>query len=84
MYDSSQSSSYVADLSPARIHSLGIYTLGSVSQDSLYVSVVEIKNQIFEEANVRRPVPLFWDDLFDSAMGLARLPLNFPESTMKA
>lgn len=84
MYNSSQSSSYVADLSPARIHYMGIYTYGNVSQDSLYVGGVEIQNQIFEEATIWRPVPLFWDDLLDSALGLARLPLNFSDSTIEA
>lgn len=84
MYNSSQSSSYVADLSPASVHYMGIYTYGNVSQDSLYVGGVEVKNQIFEEATIWRPVPLFWDDLFDSALGLARLPLDFSESTIKA
>ena len=84
MYNSSQSSSYIADLSPARIHYMGIYTYGNTSQDSLYVGGVEIKNQIFEEATIWRPVPLFWDDLLDSALGLARLPLNFSDSTIKA
>ena len=84
MYNSSQSCSYVADLSPARIRYMGIYTYGNVSQDSLYVGGIEIENQIFEEATIWRPVPLFWDDLLDSALGLARLPLNFSDSTMEA
>ena len=84
MYNSSQSSSYVADLSPARVHYMGIYTYGNVSQDSLHVGGVEIKNQIFEEATVWRPVPLFWDHLLDSALGLARLPLDFSDSTIEA
>lgn len=84
MYNSSQSSSYAADLSPARIHYMGTYTWGNVSRDSLHVAGLEIKNQIFEEATVWRPIPLYWDDLLDSALGLARLPLNFSESTIKA
>ena len=63
---------------------MGIYTYGNVSQDSLHVGGVEIKNQIFEEATIWRPVPFFWDDLLDSALGLARLPLNFSESTIEA
>ena len=84
MYNSSQSSSYEADLSPARVHYTGLYTFGNVSQDSLHVGGVEIKNQVFEEALMWRPVPLYWDELLDSALGLARLPLNFSESTLDA
>ena len=63
---------------------MGVYTYGNVSQDSLYVGRTEIKNQIFEEATIWRPVLLFWDDLLDSALGAARLPLSFSESIIEA
>ncbi|KAL2036603.1 hypothetical protein N7G274_010629 [Stereocaulon virgatum] len=55
MYNSSQSFSYVADLSPARVHYMGIYTWGNVSQDSLYVGGAVIKCHIYESSMKKPP-----------------------------
>lgn len=42
-----------------------------------------ITNQAFEEATLLKPV-CFWDDRFDSVIGLGRLQVNDQESTLRA
>lgn len=62
----------------------GIETHGKISQDSLHVSGLEIKNQVFEEATHFRPGMLTSDDLFDTVLGLALHPTWDKEGNFSA
>lgn len=81
LYNSSQSSTYIPDLTPARVLHAG-NTWGNISQDSLHVGGIEIQNQRFEE--VTRWNAILYDELFDGSLGLARLPFNFSQATVGA
>jgi saccharopepsin len=49
----------------------GIQTYGKISEDSLHISGLEIKNQLFEEATRWHPGGLTSDTFFDTVLGLA-------------
>ena len=77
LYNSSLSSTYQADLTPAILvykGGAGLRTWGNVSQDSIHIGSMEVKEQRFEEAKIWHPDYANRDDLFDSALGLALLP----------
>lgn len=77
LYNSSLSSTYRADLSPCNLTYWSIeavQTYGRISEDSLHISGLEIKNQIFEEATQWHPGLLTSDELFDTVLGLALYP----------
>jgi hypothetical protein len=74
MYNSSLSSTYQPHLDPASVLYVGLHTEGNVSQDSIHVADIEIKEQLFEEATMWHPDAGTADDLFDTALGLSLLP----------
>ncbi|KAH7372235.1 aspartic peptidase domain-containing protein [Pyrenochaeta sp. MPI-SDFR-AT-0127] len=77
LYNSSLSSTYRPDLTPASVlytGPAGIYTWGNVSQDNLHVAGMEIKGQMFEEATVWNPDVGTRNDLFDTALGISLFP----------
>jgi hypothetical protein len=77
LYNSSLSSSYCADLTPATVlytGPAGLHTRGNISRDSLHVAGMEIKGQVFEEATSWHPDIGTPDHLFDTALGLALFP----------
>ncbi|CAO2648279.1 Nn.00g075460.m01.CDS01 [Neocucurbitaria sp. VM-36] len=77
LYNSSLSSTYRADLTPASVlytGPAGLHTRGSISQDSVHVAGMEIKGQFFEEATIWHPDISTRNDLFDTALGLALHP----------
>jgi hypothetical protein len=74
MYNSSPSSTYRPHLDPASVLYVGLHTWGNVSQDSIHVAGMEIKDQIFEEATVGHPDVGTADHLFDNALGLSLFP----------
>ncbi|KAH7080948.1 aspartic peptidase domain-containing protein [Paraphoma chrysanthemicola] len=77
LYNSSMSSTYRADLSPCKMTYWGVEgvrTYGVVSNDSLYLSDLEIQNQTFEEVLRWQPGGLTDDDFFDTVLGLALNP----------
>ncbi|KAF2183623.1 acid protease [Zopfia rhizophila CBS 207.26] len=74
LYNSSLSSTYRADLTPASVLYIGLHTWGNVSQDSVHVAGMEIKGQLFEEATIWNPDIGTRNDLFDTALGLALSP----------
>jgi hypothetical protein len=85
LYNSSLSSTYQEDLTPASVlytGGAGLYTWGNVSRDSVHVAGMEIKGQLFEEATKMHPDVSTRDDLFDTALGLSLFPTrngDFPE-----
>ncbi|KAH3943339.1 hypothetical protein HBH98_001040 [Parastagonospora nodorum] len=74
MYNSSLSSTYQPHLDPASVLYVGLHTWGNVSQDSIHVAGMEIKDQLFEEATVWHPDVGTADHLFDNALGLSLYP----------
>ncbi|KAH7378208.1 aspartic peptidase domain-containing protein [Pyrenochaeta sp. MPI-SDFR-AT-0127] len=74
MYNSSLSSTYQSHLDPASVLYVGLHTEGNVSQDSIHVAGMEIKEQLFEEATMWHPDAGTADDLFDTALGLSLFP----------
>lgn len=82
LYDSSQSSTYIPDFTPARVLHSGGNTWGYVSQDSLWVGGLEVRNQRFEE--VTRWNAILYDELLDGALGLARTAINYSEANVSA
>lgn len=77
LYNSSLSSIYRADLTPARVlysGPAGLYTWGNVSQDNVHIAGMETKRQMFEEATKWHPDIGTRNDLFDTALGLALFP----------
>ena len=85
LYDASLSSSYAPDGSPVQVHYGGLYTEGNVSQDTVRVADLQVLGQSFEEASLLRPVPLYFDNIFDTVLGLARIPPNVSrDSTLEA
>ncbi|MCJ1392933.1 Vacuolar protease A [Xylographa bjoerkii] len=82
-YDHSQSSSHRANGTAVRLHHSGFYTSGYASLDTLRIAGLAIRKQAFEEAIKLKPVPL-WDDVFDSVLGLPRLQVDDPESSLRA
>lgn len=83
LYDHSQSTSYQENGTVVHMHYAGFYTSGYASTDTLQVGNLIIKNQLFEEATLLKPVPL-WDDIFDSVLGLSRLQVDNEESWLRA
>ncbi|ORY13234.1 aspartic peptidase domain-containing protein [Clohesyomyces aquaticus] len=78
-YNSSSPSTYQSDLRPCQLEyfgQAGIFTWGIVSQDSIHVGDVELKNQLFEEALIYNLSMIEGDDLFDTAVGLALYPID--------
>ncbi|KAF2187663.1 acid protease [Zopfia rhizophila CBS 207.26] len=74
LYNSSESSTYRADLTPCKLMYRGysgVYTRGNMSQDNIHVADMEIKGQVFEEATFWHRTYLTRDDLFDTALGLS-------------
>lgn len=74
LYNSSESSTYRADLTPCQMLYYGysgVYTKGRVSRDNIHAADMEIKNQVFEEATFWHPTYVTRDDLFDTALGLS-------------
>ncbi|MCJ1434634.1 Vacuolar protease A [Xylographa pallens] len=82
-YDHAQSTSYRANGTAVHLHHSGFYTSGYASVDSFRIAGLTIKNQAFEEAILLKPVPL-WDDVFDTVLGLPRLQVEDPESSLRA
>ena len=84
LYNSSLSSTYQPDLSPAsvRYEQWGLRTKGNVSRDSIHVGDMEIKAQTFEEA-----ITMDEFNIFDTALGLSLFPSrsgNEPKDFMTA
>lgn len=77
LYNSSTSSTYYADLSPCKMIYWGLESIRTrcrISSDSLHLSELEIKHQVFEEATTWEPGVLTSTDLFDTVLGLALHP----------
>jgi hypothetical protein len=66
------------------MHYAGFYSSGYASADTLRISDLTIENQAFEEATELRAVPLWDDSAFDTVLGLSRLQVNDPESSLHA
>jgi hypothetical protein len=75
LYNSTESSTYKADLRPAMIRYFSgagmLLTSVKLSRDSFHLPGIEMKQQIFEEATKFEPDPLIHDPSFDTALGLA-------------
>lgn len=74
LYNNSLSSSYRANSTPTALYysgSAGLYTHGFVSQDSLHIAGLEVKDQVFEEATMWHPDVATRNDVFDTLLGLA-------------
>jgi hypothetical protein len=74
MYNSSLSSTYQSHLDPASLLYVGLHMEGNVSQDSIHVAGIEIKEQLLEEATLWHPDVGTADHLFDNALGLSLHP----------
>lgn len=77
LYNSSLSSTYREDLSPCYMiywGLQGIETYGRISEDSLHISGLEIKNQVFDEATQWHLGDLTSDNYFGTVLGLALYP----------
>jgi saccharopepsin len=71
-YNSSRSPTYEANGTEVHEHYGGLYSDGIVSVDTVTLGDgLEIKHQPFEEVMSWRPVPGYWEDSFDSVLGLA-------------
>jgi saccharopepsin len=66
------------------MHYAGFYSSGYASADTFRVGDLIIENQAFEEATELRAIPLWDDSGFDSVLGLSRLQVNDPESSLRA
>lgn len=65
------------------MHYSGFYTSGYASTDTFRVGDLTIEEQAFEEATELKAIPL-WDDVFDSVLGLSRLQVDDPESSLRS
>lgn len=65
------------------MHYARYYTSGYSFTDTLRVGNLIIEIQLFEEATLLKPVPL-WDDIFDSVLGLSHLQIDDQESLLRA
>ncbi|KAI9861439.1 MAG: Vacuolar protease A [Trichoglossum hirsutum] len=71
-YDSSWSSTYLANNTRTRLRYTGLRAEGHMSQDTLYVAGLEIRNQLFHELSiVKRDPTVLWTPDFDAVLGLA-------------
>jgi saccharopepsin len=84
LYNSTESSTYVADLSPVQMHYAGLYSFGNVSVDTIRIAGIDIEKQAFEEVTLFKAAPFYWDHVLDSVLGLSRLPMNNSRSTLRA
>lgn len=70
-YNSSNSSTHVANGTKIERHYAGMYTSGIISEDVVHLAGLEVKGQQFEEATHLHPVPGYWDFAYDGVLGLA-------------
>ncbi|KAL2219071.1 aspartic peptidase domain-containing protein [Thermoascus aurantiacus ATCC 26904] len=74
-YNSSWSRTYVANGSESMLGYNGIRAEGHLSQDTLYVAGLEIRDQLFHElVSYVSPPTILWTQDFDAVLGLA--PFN--------
>jgi hypothetical protein len=89
-YNSTASFTYEADGRPVDLEyfsgSSFLYADGKVSRDSVHLGGVEIKKQVVEEATemMQGDAPLFRDELFDTALGLALHPRSIEKGGFEA
>jgi Eukaryotic aspartyl protease len=77
------SSSYRENGTAVEIHHTGYYTSGFACIDTLRIGNISISNQTFEEATIMKPT-YFFDEPYDSVIGLSRLQVNYEESSLRA
>ncbi|KAF2113634.1 aspartic peptidase domain-containing protein [Lophiotrema nucula] len=77
LYNSSYSTTYQPNSTPTNVHykgPAGLLTWGSISQDSLHVGDLEVKEQLFEEAVAWHGDVGTYDAVFDTVLGLSLFP----------
>jgi len=65
------------------MHHIGYYTAGFACIDTLHIGNLSIANQSFEEAMKIQPT-YFFDECFESVVGLPLIEVNAPESSLRA
>lgn len=70
-YNSSRSSSRVVNGSATDFNYWGFNGSGIISQDTLHIAGLNVKNQHFQEITKWRPPPGYWNECFDGVLGLA-------------